>query len=158
MVAYSLKSTVTEHGHVSRGICKVSKDGFLEKVTERVWIESGKDGIAYSEDEGKTFTALPADAPVSMNFWGFPQSFLKKAEEQFPKFLDEALKTNPMKAEYFLPSIVSNMIEQEGAKVKVLTSTDRWYGVTYPQDKQTVQQAFEKMSQEGLYPQPLWQE
>lgn len=158
MVAYPLCSTVTENGHVSRGICKVNEDGILESVTERTWIESSENGIAYSEDEGKTFTALDKDVPVSMNFWGFPKSFLKRAEEQFPQFLDEALKTNPLKGEYFLPSIVSNMIEREGAKVKVLTSSDRWYGVTYPQDKQTVQQAFEKMSEEGLYPQPLWQE
>ena len=158
MVAYRLSSTVTENGHVSRGICQVSQEGYLETVTERVWIESGKDGIAYSEDEGKTFTALEADSPVSMNFWGFPQSFLTRVKEQFPDFLNNALKTNPMKGEYFLPSIVSRMIQEEGAKVKVLTSADRWYGVTYPQDKETVQQAFAKMSEDGLYPQPLWQE
>ena len=92
MVAYPLCSTVTENGHVSRGICEVSEDGYLQTVTERTWIESGKDGIGYSEDEGKTFTALNPQVPVSMNFWGFPQSVLKQAKEGFPIFLEKALK------------------------------------------------------------------
>ena len=158
MVAYPLCSTVTENGHVSRGICEVSEDGYLQTVTERTWIESGKDGIGYSEDEGKTFTALDPQVPVSMNFWGFPQSVLKQAKEGFPLFLEKALKENPLKAEYFLPSIVSRMIEKDGAKVHVLKSSDRWYGVTYQEDKETVVKAFEQMTKEGLYPQPLWQE
>lgn len=156
MVAYPLSSTVTESGHVSRGICKVSSEGFLQEVTERTWIEADGQNIGYSEDEGKTFTALDPQAPVSMNFWGFPQSFLKRAQEGFPAFLEQAMKENPLKAEYFLPSIVSRMIHEENAKVRVLTSSDRWYGVTYQQDKETVVAAFERMSKEGLYPQPLW--
>ena len=158
MVGYRLGNTLTENGHVSRGICEVSEDGYLQTVTERTWIESGKDGIGYSEDEGKTFTALDPQVPVSMNFWGFPQSVLKQAKEGFPLFLEKALKENPMKAEYFLPSIVSRMIEKDGAKVNVLKSSDRWYGVTYQEDKETVVKAFEQMTKEGLYPQPLWQE
>ena len=158
MVAYPLASTVTENGHVSRGICRVSAEGLLQQVTERTWIESSAQGIAFSEDEGKTFTKLPDDVLVSMNFWGFPRSFLQKVRDGFPDFLTRASKENPLKAEYFLPSVVSSMIEQDGARVKVMTSRDCWYGVTYPQDKQTVVQAFEQMSEQGLYPQPLWQE
>lgn len=156
MVAYPLRSTVTESGHVSRGICRVSSEGFLQEVTERTWIEVKEQGIGYSEDEGQSFTALDPQVPVSMNFWGFPQSFLKRAQEGFPAFLEQAMKENPLKAEYFLPSIVSSMIQKEGTGVRVLTSPDRWYGVTYQQDKQTVVAAFEQMSSEGLYPQPLW--
>ncbi len=158
MVAYPLSSTVTESGHVSRGICQVNKQGCLEKVTERTWIECREDGIAYSEDEGKTFVSLDRDVPVSMNFWGFPKSFLQRAKEGFPKFLERSLEENPLKCEYFLPSIVSDMIEREGAKVRVLKSEDSWYGVTYPEDKETVMNAFEQMSREGIYPQPLWKE
>lgn len=158
MVAYPLSSTVTESGHVSRGICQVNKQGCLEKVTERTWIECREDGIAYSEDEGKTFVWLDKEVPVSMNFWGFPKSFLERAKEGFPKFLERSLEENPLKCEYFLPSIVSDMIEREGAKVRVLKSEDCWYGVTYPEDKQTVMNAFEQMSREGIYPQPLWKE
>ena len=157
MVAYPLSSTVTENGHVSRGICQVSGQGELEQVTERTWIETGRDGIGFSEDGGKTFTELSPEVPVSMNFWGFPQSFLRQVREGFLEFLRRAMQTDPLKAEYFLPSVVSRMIEQEGARVQVLQSCDRWYGVTYPQDKETVMQAFERMSREGLYPQPLWQ-
>lgn len=157
MVAYPLSSTVTENGHVSRGICQVSGQGELEQVTERTWIETGRDGIGFSEDGGKTFTELSPEVPVSMNFWGFPQSFLRQVREGFPEFLRQAMQTDPLKAEYFLPSVVSRMIEQEGARVQVLQSCDRWYGVTYPQDKEMVMQAFERMSREGLYPQPLWQ-
>ena len=136
----------------------MSAEGLLQQVTERTWIESSAQGIAFSEDEGKTFTKLPDDVLVSMNFWGFPRSFLQKVRDGFPDFLTRASKENPLKAEYFLPSVVSSMIEQDGARVKVMTSRDRWYGVTYPQDKQTVVQAFEQMSEQGLYPQPLWQE
>lgn len=158
MVAYPLSSTVTESGHVSRGICQVNKQGCLEKVTERTWIECREDGIAYSEDEGKTFVSLDRDVPVSMNFWGFPKSFLQRAKEGFPKFLERSLEENPLKCEYFLPSIVSDMIEREGAKVRVLKSEDSWYGVTYPEDKETVMNAFQQMSREGIYPQPLWKE
>ena len=158
MVAYPLSSTVTESGHVSRGICQVNKQGCLEKVTERTWIECREDGIAYSEDEGKTFVPLDRDVPVSMNFWGFPKSFLQRAKEGFPKFLERSLEENPLKCEYFLPSIVGDMIEREGAKVRVLKSEDSWYGVTYPEDKETVMNAFEQMSREGIYPQPLWKE
>lgn len=158
MVAYPLSSTVTESGHVSRGICQVNKQGCLEKVTERTWIECREDGIAYSEDEGKTFVWLDKEVPVSMNFWGFPKSFLERAKEGFPKFLERSLEENPLKCEYFLPSIVSDMIEREGAKVRVLKSEDCWYGVTYPEDKQTIMNAFEQMSREGIYPQPLWKE
>ena len=117
----------------------------------------GAQGIAYSEDEGKTFTALPEDVPVSMNFWGFPQRFLEQAKKDFPAFLNRALSENPLKAEYFLPSIVSRMIDEQGTGVQVLRSTDRWYGVTYPQDKQTVVQALARMTEQGLYPEPLWQ-
>ena len=157
MVAYPLRSTVTESGHVSRGICEVGEDGLLKSVTERTWIETGAQGIAYSEDEGKTFTALPEDVPVSMNFWGFPQRFLEQAKKDFPAFLNRALSENPLKAEYFLPSIVSRMIDEQGTGVQVLRSTDRWYGVTYPQDKQTVVQALARMTEQGLYPEPLWQ-
>ena len=157
MVAYPLRSTVTESGHVSRGICEVGEDGLLKSVTERTWIEMGAQGIAYSEDEGKTFTALPEDVPVSMNFWGFPQRFLEQAKKDFPEFLNRALSENPLKAEYFLPSIVSRMIDEQGTGVQVLRSTDRWYGVTYPQDKQTVVQALARMTEQGLYPEPLWQ-
>lgn len=156
MVAYPLSSTVTENGHVSRGICQVSAQGELQQVTERTWIEVGKDGIGFSEDGGKTFTSLQPEVPVSMNFWGFPKSFLKQVRDGFPEFLRQAMQTDPLKAEYFLPSVVSRMIEQEGARVQVLQSCDRWYGVTYPQDKATVMEAFERMSREGLYPQPLW--
>lgn len=158
MVSYPLCRTVTESGHVSRGICRVDGENCLQRVTERTWIELKEDGIAYSEDEGKNFCELDPNVPVSMNFWGFPKSFLKRVQDGFPKFLETALKENPIKAEYFLPSVVSDMIEQENVKVHVMESRDRWYGVTYQQDKPAVMQAYEQMSRQGLYPQPLWEE
>ena len=82
---------------------------------------------------------------------------MEQAKKDFPEFLNRALSENPLKAEYFLPSIVSRMIDEQGTGVQVLRSTDRWYGVTYPQDKQTVVQALARMTEQGLYPEPLWQ-
>ena len=100
--------------------------------------------------------SLPGDAIVSMNLWGFSRSFLTEAEARFPAFLDKTLKENPEKGEYYLPSVVSALIEEGKAKVKVLRSHDRWYGVTYREDKPTVVAAIARMTEEGLYPTDLW--
>ena len=156
MVAYPLASTVTENGHVSRGICRVSAEGLLQQVTERTWIESSAQGIAFSEDEGKTFTKLPDDVLVSMNFWGFPRSFLQKVRDGFPDFLTRASKENPLKAEFFLPSVVQELLGNGKARVRMLRSYDKWYGVTYKEDKEDVVNALQSLKDKGFYPDNLW--
>ena len=124
MVGYLLKNTVTENGTVARGVCEETADNFLTRVTERTKIEKGEPP-RYTEDDGQTWTELPGDTIVSMNMWGFTRSFLDEAWVRFPAFLDKALAENPAKAEYFLPSVVSQLIDEGKARVKVLRSEDK---------------------------------
>ena len=158
MVGYLLGNTVTEHGHVARGVCVETEDHFLKSVTEHTHIEKDGDNARSTRDGGQTWEQLPGDTIVSMNLWGFTRSFLTEAEERFPAFLDRALKNDPVKGEYFLPSVVSALIGEGKARVKVLRSRDRWYGVTYHEDKPVVVSAIARMTQEGLYPANLWGE
>lgn len=157
MVGYLLENTVTENGHVARGICVANADGYLDSVTERTHIEKTATGAKYTEDDGKTWTELAGDTIVSMNLWGFTESFLSETQARFAAFLDDALKTNPLKGEYFLPSVVSQLIAEDKAQVKVLHSRDKWYGVTYKEDKPVVEQAIADMTARGVYPDNLWE-
>nr|WP_325257451.1 sugar phosphate nucleotidyltransferase [uncultured Oscillibacter sp.] len=156
MVGYLLKNTVTENGTVARGVCEETADNFLTRVTERTKIEKGEPP-RFTEDGGQTWTELPGDTIVSMNMWGFTRSFLDEAWKRFPAFLDKALTENPAKAEYFLPSVVSQLIDEGKARVKVLRSEDKWYGVTYREDKPTVVNAIAGKTKSGLYPDRLWE-
>lgn len=156
MVGYLLKNTVTENGTVARGVCEETEDHFLARVTERTRIEKGEPP-RYTEDDGKTWISLPGETIVSMNMWGFNRSFLDEAWNRFPAFLDRALAENPEKAEYFLPSVVSQLIEEGRARVKVLRSGDKWYGVTYREDKPAVTAAIAEKTAAGLYPDRLWE-
>lgn len=157
MVGYLLKNTVTEHGHVARGVCVENAEHYLSDITERTRIEKGEARPRYTEDDGATWTDLDEDTIVSMNLWGFTKSFLDEAWARFPAFLDKALKENPIKGEYFLPSVVSQLIGEGKARVKVLRSQDKWYGVTYKEDKGVVVDALAQKTAEGLYPAPLWE-
>lgn len=154
MVGYELGKTVTDNGSVARGVCCTDAEGNLTAITERTRIEKYPGGIHFTED-GETWTDLPADTTVSMNFMGFMPSFLEEATELFPKALDEILAKNPLKGEYFLPAIVQQMLTEGRATMKVLTSPDKWYGVTYAADKPVVVEALKKMTREGLYPEKL---
>ena len=156
MVGYQLKNTVTENGHVARGVCEETADGLLTAITERTHIESTPAGPRYTEDNGQTGTELSGEAIVSMNLWGFTRSFLDEAWARFPAFLDRALAADPLKAEYFLPGVVSSLIAEDKARVKVLRSADKWYGVTYQADKPQVAAAIASMTEGGLYPDALW--
>ncbi len=156
MVGYLLKNTVSENGTVARGVCEETGDHYLSQITERTKIEQGPP-LRFTEDEGKTWTELAEDTVVSLNMWGFTRSFLDEAWKRFPAFLDKALAENPAKAEYFLPSVVSQLIEEGKARVKVLRSEDKWYGVTYREDKPTVVNAIAEKTTSGLYPDRLWE-
>ena len=156
MVGYQLENTLTENGHVARGVCEMNQAGELVSVTERTRIEKKEGGAAFTEDDGATWTTLPEGAIVSMNMWGFTASFLKEIENGFEAFLDAGLQSNPLKCEYFLPTVVSNLLAAEKATVSVLTSEDKWYGVTYKEDKPVVENAIKAFKENGLYPESLW--
>ena len=158
MVGYVLGNTLTENGHVARGVCETDEHGHLTGIQERTHIEKRGNGAAYTEDDGATFTDIPIDSIVSMNMWGFTASILKELKERFPLFLKENLKKNPLKCEYFLPSVVGELLEEGKATVEVLKSEDKWYGVTYKEDKPVVVAAIQKLKDEGKYPQKLWEE
>ena len=132
MVGYELSKTVTENGSVARGICATDENGNLAQVVERTKIVQFEDGIRY--EDGDTWVDVADDTIVSMNMWGFMPSFLEEIEARFHTFLNTTLVENPLKGEYFLPLPVSQLIEEGKASVKVLTSADRWYGVTYAAD------------------------
>ncbi len=156
MVGYLLGNTVTEHGHVARGVCEEDGEHFLVRVTERTHIEKDGADARFTEDDGKTWTPLAGDTIVSMNLWGFTASFLREAEARFPAFLDRALVEDPLKGEYFLPSVVTQLLDEGKARVKVLRSQDRWHGVTYKEDKPLVVAAIAEKTAQGLYPDDLW--
>ena len=141
MVGYHLANTVTDNGYVSRGVCETNENGELISVTERTRIEKYNGGVAYTEDDGNTWVQVPDDTTVSMNMWGFTKSILEEIKAGFPAFLDKGLQENPMKCEYFLPTVVSNLLAEDKATVSVLKSADKWYGVTYKEDKYIVRRA-----------------
>ena len=156
MVGYLLENTVTEHGHVARGVCVETPAHYLANVTERTHIEKTATGARYTEDDGASWTDLPGETIVSMNLWGFTNSFIAETEQRFAAFLDENLSKNPLKCEYFLPSVVSQLVEEGKAQVKVLKSGDKWYGVTYKEDKPVVVAAIAEKTAAGVYPDNLW--
>ncbi len=155
MVSYLLKNTITENGHVARGVCSVDENGYLADIVERTKIMRVDGKIAYTEDE-KNWNELAEDTPVSMNFWGYTGEMMDELVNRFAGFLDEALKTDPEKAEYFIPKVTDELIKEGKATCKVLTSRDRWYGVTYKEDKQVVMDALQSLKDKGLYPEVLW--
>nr|WP_296155978.1 sugar phosphate nucleotidyltransferase [uncultured Blautia sp.] len=158
MVGYRLENTLTENGHVARGVCVTDEEGHLIKINERTHIEKRGESAAYTEDDGATWTALSADSTVSMNMWGFSASILTELKNRFSEFLDRNLSGNPLKCEYFLPFVVDELLQEKKATVKVLKSEDKWYGVTYKEDKPMVMEAVQKMKDQGLYPQKLWED
>ena len=144
MVGFRLKNTLTDNGYVSRGVCE-TENGELKSVTERTKIVDCK----YTEDDGKSWTAMSPDTVVSMNMWGFTPDLFGYIENGFKRFLDE--KINEPKAEYYLPSVVSELIEKGEKRVKMLVAEDKWYGVTYKEDKDDVAAALAEMTDKGLY-------
>ena len=145
MAGFRLKNTLTENGTVARGVC-VTENGYLESVTERTKIN--KD-CQFTENDGETWEQLSPDTLVSMNLWGFRPDLFTYLEEGFREFLKENI--NEPKKEYFLPLIVTQLIESATKKVAVLPAEDKWYGVTYKEDKPTVVAAIEDMIAGGLY-------
>lgn len=154
MVGYRVRNTVTEHGSVARGVCEV-ENGLLSGVTERTQIYKNGLDAKYTED-GETFVDLPGDTIVSMNFWGFTPKMLHELDDRFAAFLDDALANNPLKSEYFLPSVVNDQLQIGTATVRVLPCEETWFGVTYREDLESVKDAICEMKRRGIYDKNLW--
>ncbi len=155
MVGYHLGNTLTENGHVARGICVV-EDGMLKEVTERTHIEKRGDGAEFTEDDGLTWTYLPHETPVSMNFWAFTPDIFPHLDTAFRYFLDHEVQQNPLKIEKYLPNVVGDLLKSGEASVRVMQSPDHWYGVTYKADTPSVVNALAHLTDEGVYNKPLW--
>ncbi len=150
MVGYRIKNTVTEQGTVSRGVCEADENSMLTEIVERTKIGVNGGDIYFTED-GVDYPLDP-DTLVSMNLWGFTPSYIKECAARFPAFLDKGIATNPEKCEFFLPTVVAELIKEGKADVKVLDNSDKWYGVTYKEDKETVTAAFKQLIKDGVYP------
>ena len=157
MAGFVLKNTVSKNGYTSRGICEV-ENGMLKTVTERTHIEVRGDKIEYTEDDGNSWVTLDPEVLVSMNCWAFPKRMLQKFDEQLVEFLNSFKNegVNPLKAEFYLPSVASRMIDINEADIKVLRTDDQWYGMTYHEDLADVQKALKDKMLEGIYPEKLW--
>ena len=157
MAGFILGNTLSDNGAVTRGICVVDENEHLIGVNETGGIVKTATGAACDDKDGNQTACDPA-SHVSMNMWGFSASILKELKDRFPKFLDENLKVNPLKCEYFLPFVVDELLGEKRATVKVLKSMDKWYGVTYKEDKPVVVAAIQNLKDGGLYPQRLREE
>ncbi|MCJ7626580.1 MAG: hypothetical protein MUO76_24065, partial [Anaerolineaceae bacterium] len=145
---------LTEHGHVARGVCKVDDQGFLVDIDERTHIEIIGNQVKYTQD-GETWIELSKDSIVSMNIWGFTPSIFHEMEQSFICFLEQN-SDNLENAEYFLPIVIKNLIMENKAAVSVLSTDERWFGVTYQEDWIRVQKAIRNLIAEGVYPENLW--
>lgn len=155
MVGYILSNTLTDYGHVARGVCEIGSDSLLHEIHERTHIEK-KDGKAYYIEEDELLHEISMDNTVSMNMWGFTPSILEELNKRFKLFLQETMGVNPLNGEYFLPNVVGELVHENKALVKVLKTPDKWYGVTYKEDKEEVISAMKRLKEEGVYPSHLW--
>ncbi|MCR4650080.1 MAG: nucleotidyltransferase [Lachnospiraceae bacterium] len=156
MVGYRLGNTLTENGSVARGVCVTSDDGYLVTIAERTNIIKKDNDAAYSEDGGETYIDISADTPVSMNMWGFYPSIIKEFGAALDDFFANKVESNPLKAECFIPIEVDNLLKADKATVRVLSSKDKWFGVTYKEDKPFVVASIKALKEAGVYPENLW--
>lgn len=154
MVGFRIENTLTENGYVSRGVCETDRNGCLTGIVERVHIEKADGGAEFTEGETKVF--IPDGTIVSMNIWGFQHSMMEEIEARFSAYLEENLPVNPLKCEYYLPLVPNLLITEGKGSVRVLTTDEKWYGVTYHEDKEGVVAALKNMRENGRYPAHLW--
>ena len=154
MGGFVLSNTLSDNGTVTRGVCQVDENGYLTNVTETYNIQMKEDGLHATDESGAPVTISPSQ-PVSMNMWGLPASFVQELEKGFPVFLDN-LKEGDIKSEYLLPKIIDNLVQNKKARVTVLDTPDKWFGVTYREDKQAVADAIRGLIQSGVYKEKLF--
>ena len=156
MVGYELGNTLTENGSVARGVCTADENGYLKEIVERTKIVKTENAAAFTEDDGQTWNELALDVPVSMNMWAFSPSILKELDVAINDFFANNVAGNPLKAECFLPIEVDKLLKAGKATVEVLHSSDKWFGVTYKEDKPFVMESIARLKAEGVYPEVLW--
>ena len=156
MVGYQLKNTLTEHGSVARGCCRMNEEGYLTHIEELTKIEKTAEGARYTQDDGASWTDISVDTLVSMNMWGFQPEIFDKLDAAVERFFREDMEKNPLKSECFIPIEVGRMVQAKEASVKVLSSADKWFGVTYKEDKPFVMESIQKLKEQGVYPEKLW--
>ena len=154
LVGYALWNTLSDHGHVARGVCSADDAGLLTAIHERTHIEKFGEEAKFSEDDGSTWQGVPRDALVSMNMWGFTPGYIDALEERFPKWL--ATNIGEARSEFFVPMVVGDMIADDAARVRVLPTDEKWFGVTYRPDAPAVQAAIRELVAKGVYPRNLW--
>ncbi len=153
MVGFKIENTLTENGHVARGVCKI-ENGYMTDIVERTKIMYRDGKIMFTEDE-ENWEEIPEGSPVSMNLWGFTPEIITEIESRFSDFLKSNEK-KPLKCEFYIPLVVDQLIKEGKARVKALSTSEKWYGVTYKEDKQSVMDALRRKAEQGLYPYPLW--
>lgn len=156
MVGYELGNTLTEHGSVARGCCVMDEAGFLTDIEERTKIVKKDGAAAYTEDDGANWTSMGLDTLVSMNMWAFTPSIMKELEGALERFFRNEVPGNPLKAECYIPMEVGRLLQEEKATVRVLSSKDKWFGVTYKEDKPFVVDSIRQLKEAGVYPDKLW--
>ncbi|MDP2915089.1 MAG: nucleotidyltransferase [Candidatus Aminicenantes bacterium] len=153
LVGYQLGTALSEHGTVARGVCEVDEKGFLWTIVERTCIEKTADGVKFLDDSGKE-VRLTGRETVSMNFWGFTPAFFRFARAEFEAFVKD--RANDLKSELYIPLVVNKLVRNGKAAVKVLPTEDKWFGVTYREDKPRVMAEIARLVAAGKYPTPLW--
>lgn len=156
MVGYQLGNTLTDNGSVARGICVTDDNGYLMEIAERTKIVKTENGAAFTEDDGQTWTDVALDTPVSMNMWAFSPSIIGELQAAVDRFFAEEVEKNPLKSECFLPIEVDKLLKAGKATVEVLHSADKWFGVTYKEDKPFVMESIRNLKDAGVYPDVLW--
>ncbi len=156
MVGYLVENTLTDNGYVSRGVCEADADGYLKSVIERTHIEKKDGKIVYTED-GNSFTDIPAGSLVSMNMWGLRPSVFAELKSRFTEFLKTEAVANPMKSEFYVPKVMDQLINEGKATIRVLPTKERWFGVTYMEDKPALVASLKALKAEGLYPEKVWE-
>lgn len=155
MVDFRVGNTLSENGTVARGICSKDNEGHLTEVVERTEIMRVDGKVCYKDEEGK-WVAVEDNTPVSMNMWGFTPDYFEYSDEYFKEFLSDAKNMENLKAEFFIPLVVNNLIHEGTATVKVLDTTSKWFGVTYAADRQATVDRIQKLIEEGVYPNQLF--
>ena len=155
MVGFEVEKTLSENGTVSRGICK-AKDGYLTDIVEHLKVGKEADGTVTDTLPDGSKVIIPADSPVSMNLWGFGLEYMNVLNAGFARSLDKIMKENPMKGEYYIQTPINQQIAEGSATYEVLTSSDKWFGVTYKEDKPEVVAKFAALKADGTYPVDLW--